>query len=452
MSKIIKVLLILCAFAGTARAQQNEILDEIIAKVGESIILKSDLEKSYQQLKDQYTDYEGDLRCELFHQLLTQKLLLYKAELDSIVVPDERVEYEIERRINYFAQQAGGERELEKYLQMSLVEYKAEMRKKMKEEMLIDEARNTLLKDVKVTPTDVRKFYEDIPKDSLPEFGAEVEVAQLVMIPKASEFAENYAKKTAERIRSELLLGKTDFCIAAAIYSKDDGSKNDCGNLGDFKRGQMVPEFEAAVFKLKKDSISPVIKTAYGYHIIQLIERRGDIANARHILIRPEILTADNAKVTDNLRQIRSDIEAGKISWCDAVIKYSEDEQTKGNCGFFTDPNVGSSLIGLEFLETEIARNISTMKAGQISTPLVVPQYDGTNLYRIVYLKTENPPHIANIEQDYQKISLYAEEKKKQDALESWVKEFRKEMYIWIDEKYFVCPETKSWVNKSQQN
>ena len=284
-------------------------LDEVIAVVGESIVLKSDLDRTYYQMSLQYPTYNGDLKCELFDQILTQKLLLYKADLDSLVVAEERVNYEIDRRMDYYANQAGGLQNLEKYLGMSLVEYKAQMRRKMTEEMQIQEAQNSIISDLKVSPTEVRKFYEDIPEDSLPDFASEVEVAQLLVAPKPSAAAEKYARETAERLRKELLEGSRDFCLTANIYSDDQGSKKDCGSLGDFKRGQMVPEFEAAVFKLKKEEISKVVKTQFGYHIIQLIERKGEIANARHILIRPKILQSDLEKTSKKLSRVKRLIE-----------------------------------------------------------------------------------------------------------------------------------------------
>lgn len=453
MRKNIKVYLLIgfiSGFSATTFGQKVGVLDEVIAVVGENIVLKSDLDRTYYQMSLQYPTYNGDLKCELFDQILTQKLLLYKADLDSLVVPEERVNYEIDRRMDYYANQAGGMENLERYLGMSLIEYKAQMRRKMTEEMQIQEAQNAVIADLKVSPTEVRKFFEDIPKDSLPDFASEVEVAQLLIAPKPSATAEEYARQTAERLRKELLQGSRDFCLTAQIYSDDLGSKKDCGTLGDFKRGQMVPEFEAAVFKLKKDSISKIVKTQFGYHIIQLIERKGEIANARHILIRPKILDSDLEKTSKELSKIRKLVESDSISWCAAVAKYSTDENTQVNCGFYVDPNIGTSRIEITALESDVALRVSGLKPGGISPPHAVPQQDGSTWFRLIYLKSETPPHKASLEKDYQKLSVYALEKKKQDTLNEWSQSFRKDVYVWIDEKYMVCPDMDKWITNKK--
>ncbi len=433
-------------------AQKLGVLDEVIAVVGENIVLKSELDKTYYQMSLQYPEYDGDLKCELFDQILTQKLLLHKAELDSLVVQEERVNYEIDRRMDYYSSQAGGMQNLEKYLGVSLIEYKAQMRKKMTDELQIQEAQNAIIADLKVSPTEVRKFYLDIPTDSLPDFASEVEVAQLVIAPKPGKAAEDYARQTAENLRKELLAGTRNFCLTAAIYSDDEGSKKDCGSLGDFKRGQMVPEFEAAVFKLKKDSISKVVKTQFGYHIILMVERKGEIANARHILIRPKILQSDLEATSNLLNSIKTQIENDEITWCDAVAKYSNDENSQANCGFFLDPNVGTTKIEITALESDVAMRVSSMKAGEISTPLGVPQQDGSMSFRILYLKSESPPHKASLQKDYQKLAVYALEKKKQDTLNEWSESFREDVYTWIDEKYFVCPDIDKWISNEKKS
>jgi peptidyl-prolyl cis-trans isomerase SurA len=440
---------LIAAFANNTQAQDNSvgILDEVIAIVGDNIILKSDLDKEYFQLRLQYPEYDGNLKCTLFDQLLTQKLLLHKADLDSIVIEDERLEYEINRRIEYYASQAGSVERLEKYLGIPIIQYKDEMRKKVRQQMLIQEAQASMLNNVKVSPTEVRTFYEEIPLDSMPDFNAEVEVAQLLVKPKPSKAADDYARNTADRLRAEIVSGDKDFCIAVDIYSDDVVSARDCGNLGDFKRGQMVPEFEAATFKLKKGEISPVIKSDFGYHIIQLIERKGEIANARHILIQPKILSSDLEKTMASLQKIKKMVEMDSITWCEAVRKYSEDENSKGSCGFYTDPEVGSAQVEITLLEADVALRIEKLKVGEISAPHSVPQADRSSAYRILYLKSENPPHKASLEKDYQKISVYALEKKKQDVLKTWSVSFRKDLYIWIDDKYFVCDGIDSWLN-----
>jgi peptidyl-prolyl cis-trans isomerase SurA len=444
--RIIISLLAIFAFVSQALGQYDAVIDEVIGVVGESVILKSDLEKEYSQMRLQYPAYEGNLRCELLSQLVTQKLLLYKAQLDSIEIADEQLEYEINRRIDYFAAQAGSLEALEKYLGSSILEYKEEMRPKIREQLLIQQAQEALTGDVTISPTEVRKFYEEIPEDSMPAFNSEVEIAQIMMEPKASESAERYAMDLAKRLRQELMEGTRDFCLTASLYSADPGSKDECGDLGFFKRGQMVPEFEAAAFKLEKDSISEIVKSKFGFHIIQMLERRGNTLKARHILIKPAIIGKDFARAQEKLAGIRQEIMEGSLDWCKAVNLYSEDQMTSQGCGFFVDPSSGTNKIEVTALPPDVALWIDKLEPGDISEPHGVPQRDGSRMYRIIYLKSEEPPHRANLVQDYQKISVYALEQKKQQTLLDWVESIKTDTYIWIDEKYLNCKEMEKWI------
>jgi len=420
-------------------AQKTGLIEEVIAVVGDNIVLKSDLDKEFIQMQLQLPQYEGDLRCDLFNQLITQKLLLHKAELDSLIIDDARLEYEIDRRIDFYAQQAGGVDRLEDYLGIPVLQYKNEMREKVRNQMLIQEAQASMLRDMKVSPTEVRKFYNDIPEDSIPYFNAQVEVGQILVTPQPSKISDEYARQRAEDIRKELISGKRSFCLTATLYSDDPGSKNRCGELGEFKRGSMVPEFERAAFKLKKDSISPVVKSQFGYHIIQLIERKGNVLNARHILIRPKIISSDYQRTIGELNGVIDMIKSDSMDFCKAAQKYSEDEATKSNCGLFVDPAAGTNFIEVTELEPDVALQIEKLKAGEYSKPHSVPQMDGSVKFRVLYLKTEVAPHKADLSRDYQKIANYALEKKKQDTINNWSKDFKEQLFIRIDEKYAQC-------------
>ncbi len=438
MRKAVAYLVILFLSSG-AFAQKTGLIEEVIAVVGDNIVLKSDLDKEFIQMQLQLPQYEGDLRCDLFNQLITQKLLLYKAELDSAIIDDARLEYEIDRRIEFYAQQAGGIDRLEDYLGIPVLQYKNEMREKVRNQMLIQEAQASMLRDLKVSPTEVRKFYNDIPKDSIPYFNAQVEVGQILVTPQPSKISDEYARQRAEDIRKDLISGKRSFCISATLYSDDPGSKTRCGELGEFKRGSMVPEFERAAFKLKKDSISPVVKSQFGYHIIQLIERKGNVLNARHILIRPKIVSSDYQRTIDELNGVIKMIESDSMDFCRAAQKFSEDEATKSNCGLFVDPAAGTNLIEVTELEPDVALQIEKLKAGEYSKPHSVPQMDGSVKFRVLYLKSEVAPHKADLSKDYQKIANYALEKKKQDTIDNWSREFKEQLFIKIDEKYAQC-------------
>ena len=290
--------------AASAIAQPKQILEDVVALIGENIILKSEWEAEYLQVKDQYTNFKGDLKCEILNQLILQKLLLHKAELDSVVITDEQVEYEMDRKIRYFVSQIGDEKRLEEYLGKSILQYKEEMKPRIMQQMQVQETQKTMLDAVKVTPTEVKKYFDEIPTDSLPLFGATVELGQIVIIPKPNQFAKDYAYSTLKKYREEIIAGKRNFELTAKSFSDDKGSGMNGGELGFFKRGEMVAAFEAMAFKLKPDSVSPIIETQYGYHILKLIDRKGERINIRHILIKPIIITRDLAETEKFLKDL----------------------------------------------------------------------------------------------------------------------------------------------------
>jgi peptidyl-prolyl cis-trans isomerase SurA len=428
-------------------AQPIGILDEIIAVVGENYILRSDLEAEYFQIKTQYEVVPENLRCELMEQLLMQQLMLHKADVDSTYVGEDVIEAELERRLRFYASQIGGEKKLEKYLGKSIAEYKETIRPTLEKQMRIQEVQTAMIKDIKVSPTEVRSFFDEIPKDSLPVFESEVEVGQILITPKPSKFAKEYAYSTLEKLRNEIISGKRDFGVTASSYSDDVGSKMKGGELGYFERGQMVPEFEAMAYKLKGDSISAIIETDFGYHILQLMDRKGERLNVRHILIKPKIIETDIDDTKDFLRQLTTKIKADSISFCDAAAKFSEDENTKGSCGLFTNAALGTNKVELNELEADVALVVQRLDPGQISSPIEVHNPDGTSSYRIIYLKSEVEPHLADLKTDYQKIQAYATEKKKAEEMQKWAQLYRKSSYVWIDEDFTDCPTLKEWNN-----
>lgn len=430
------------------RAQEKIILEEVIAVVGDFPTFSSEFEAEYFQAKSQYEGFQGDLRCEMFSKLLTDKLLLQKAKIDSIEVADERVESEIERRLRFYASQIGGDEALEKYLGKSLLAYKEEIRDRIRQQMTAEEVRQKLLADVKVSPTDVKRFFDEIPVDSLPLFDAEVEVGLILLKPEASAYAREYAYNTISRLREEIVSGKRDFGIAAASYSDDLGSRIKNGELGYFSRGQMVPSFERAAYLLKGDSVSPIIETEYGFHILQLIDRKGEKLNVRHILIKPKVVSSDLEAARKKLENTLVEISAGRMDFCKAVQDFSDDDYTKQNCGFYMDPATGVNKIEVTQLEPDIALLVKDLKPGEFSPVLPVAMPDGSTYFRVLYLKSETPPHRANLRDDYQKIQAFALERKKQKTLEDWALEYSKSTYVRLDEKFNHCEQLKQWNNQ----
>lgn len=439
------VLLLVTAFS-FSKAQPKQILEEVSAVIGENIIIKSEWESEYLQAKEQYTEFKGDLRCEILNQLILQKLMLHKAEIDSVIITDEQVEYETERKMRYFISQIGDEKKLEQYLGKTILQYKEEIKPKIKQQMLIQEIQRKLFDEVKVTPTEVKNYFDEIPKDSLPLFGTEVELGQILITPKPNKYAKEYAYSVIKKYRDDIISGKRNFELTAKSFSEDKSSAINGGELGFFKRGEMVAAFEAAAFKLKPDSISPIIETQFGYHILKLIERRGERINIRHILIKPTIINQDLAETEKLLNNIIDKIKKDSFTFCQAANKYSEDEYTKSNCGFFSDPNLGSSKIDIEMLEKDIVLQIQNLKIGEFSTPTIVTLPDGSTAYRVLFLKSETKPHRANLKDDYQKIQAFALEKKKQKAINDWADKYKKNVYIKISENNNNCEEIKHWL------
>ena len=443
LGKIILPLILLIGI--NASAQPKQVLEEVAAVIGDNIILKSEWEAEYLQVKDQYTSFKGDLKCEILNQLILQKLMLHKAELDSIVIADEQIDYEMDRKIRYFVSQVGDEKRLEEYLCKSVIQYKEEMKPRIMQQMQVQEVQKKMMDLVKVSPTDVKKYFDEIPTDSLPLFGAEVEIGQIVIIPKPNQFAKDDAYLTLKKYREEIITGKRNFELTAKSFSDDKGSAINGGELGYFKRGEMVAAFESMAFKLKPDSISPIIETQYGYHILKLIDRKGDKINIRHILIKAPVISRDLAETEKFLKGLIVKIKADSLTFCQAAGKYSEDETTKSNCGFFTDPNVGSNRVAIELLDKDVVLQVQKMKVGEFSLPTPIQASDGSSAYRILYLKSETKPHRANMKDDYQKIQAFALEQKKQKSMDDWANKFKKTVYIHIEPNYTVCQEMKRW-------
>jgi peptidyl-prolyl cis-trans isomerase SurA len=432
-------------FALISQAQTGKVIDEIVAVVGENIVLRSELEAEYEQAKKEMDIYDGDLKCEILNQLIIQKLYLHKGQLDSVYATADRVDAEVDRRIKYYAQQIGGEAKLEQYLGKSIAEYKDLMKSKIEQQMIIQQVQQALVSDIKVSPTEVRKFFNEIPTDSLPEFEQEVELAQFVMSPIPNKYAKEYALEKITELRKDIIRGVYTFEFAAKSNSDDKGTAVNGGELGYFSRGQMVGPFERAAFKLKGDTISEIIETEYGYHIMQLIDRKGEKVNVRHILIKPLIVNSDFTNLKKQINELMEAVNKDSITLCQLASQYSTDPYTKDNCGFFTDPTTGSQMVPLGMIDPMVARKVPFLPVGEFSEPEQFTNFDNSMAFRFFFLKGTKPAHKANLKDDYQKIQTLALEKKQDDVIKDWVKGYKKGVYVWIDEKYVNCEELKDW-------
>jgi len=447
MKKYLYITLLMVISTANLKAQ---IVDEIVAVVADKIILRSEIEFAYEQASRELGRSGDSLRVVILEQKLIENLLVLKAQIDSLPVNEERIDGELEERIRYFSQEYGGEKKLEEIYGKSISEIKAANRDKIKNNQLAQAMMAKILKDVKVTPTDVKNFYNEIPEDSLPYYSAEVELAQLVLEPKVSKESKQIAYEKIVELRRRIVEDGDKFSTLALIYSDDRMSASKGGDLGFFSRGMMVPEFEGAAFRLKPDSISKIIETKYGYHIIQGIQRRGEEANARHILIMPKIYPSDILLAKNLIDSLVNLIKLDSVSFEIVAKRYSTDELTRGSGGFIGTMVTGNTRIPIDILSKELNINVQDMKAGEISEPelFTLPGPDQKKAWRVFYLKSEVPPHRANLREDYQKLQAQTFEKKQRTTKEKWIEKTRKEFYIQINGSYRNNSALSGWISK----
>lgn len=443
---LLPLALVFCAISAKGQAQHA---DGILVTVGDKIILRSDFENEWAQMSrsEAITD-SAATRCAVLKKLIVQKLMLNQAEIDSLPLTDEKIEAEIENRLRYYQRQAGSQAELERYLGKTIIQYKEDIRPKMREQLLAQEMTGKIVANMKISPQEVKQYFGSIHPDSLPIIPTEVEVGQLLIEPPISEAARDYARLTLESIRTRILAGES-FEKLAKIYSEDPGSKIEGGLLPEFGRGEMVPQFETMAFKLKPDSISPVFESDYGFHIMKLLARKGERILARHILVKPPSTADDFLKSQQQIDSAYLMYTSGQMTWCDVVKKYNRSElNNKGYCGFLTDEQTGGQKILFEALPPETKKAIETLKPGDVSKPTYTRTADDKRVYYIVYLKSFDAPHKANLTQDYSKIQAEAEADKKERMVEEWILKTLKTTYLKINNKAFIdCFELNGWEN-----
>ncbi len=424
-----------------------------MATVGSKIILKSDIEKQYIQYMAQGGSIEDvNAKCMIFDQLILQKLLLNQADLDSVTVSEPQVEGELDRRMRFYIRQIGSEEKLEEYFHTSIRELKDEFRDVIREQLTVQTMQQKITKDVSVSPNEVREYFNSIPPDSVPYIDAEMEIGQIVKVPEVS-FEEKIAvKNQLEDYRKKILNGESDFAVIAALYSQDPGSAKKGGELGLFERGTMVPEFETAAFNLKEGEISPVIETKFGFHILQLIERRGDQINIRHILLRPQYSEAQFLKCAKVLDSLSVEINKGTISFEKAALDFSSDESTKNNGGLMLNPETNTTRLSPDKVDRTLFFQVDTLPLNIASGALYMTTDEGRQAFRIVMVKSRTKPHKANLKDDYQKVQEVTLSEKQNRMLSEWVKNKQKTTNIQINKEYESCELLKHWSRTSSLN
>jgi len=537
-----------------AQYSKGQMIDKIIAKVDDYIVLKSDLDKNYLEYVSSGQEGGEEVKCGIFESLVVGKLLVAKAEIDSVIVLDEEVQMNLDQRMQIILAQIGSQERLEEYYGKTVEEFEEELFDDIKEQLIADKMQRTITQDVSVTPSEVKRFFNRIPEDSLPFFSTEVSVGQIVVIPEVGENQRELARKKILDIRDRIVKGPDlsgtygdwtlnlnagnsleltdreggkytgsweyavsdrlltitlneisftanefqfvwkltkyggdslrfensdfnntskftaykinntsqkspvinidfllgswkitsfngdgqDFAELAREYSEDPGSARYGGELGYASRGTMVPEFEAVAMTMKPGEISKPVETDFGFHLIQLLDRRGNEFNARHILIRPDFSALDFEKAESFLDSLKNEILYDSLIFEKAAKEFSDDDASSGNGGFMVDAT-GSTRVSVEDLDPVVFFTIDTMEVGQISPPMRYRMQDGKEAVRILYYKDRVRPHKANLKEDYQKIQMATMNEKRKEVMDKWFDRAKKEVFVQIDDDYKYC-------------
>jgi len=416
---------------------QGVSLNKIIAKVDNYYVLRSDLEEAYQSYVGQ--NQTPPQKCQLLESLVINKMMLAKAEIDSVVVEEKLVDSELDTRMQYMVGQFGSEKNIVEAYGKSLEMLKSELRQQVKDQKIVQKMQQKITTDVKVTPRDVRRFFESIPKDSLPYMPADVEVGQIVRFAKPT-------KEQKEALRQRLLDFKKrvqdgeDFAKLAKENSEDVGSAQNGGDLGFAKRGAMVAPFEGAALKLKPNEMSDVVESDFGLHLIQLLETRGAEYHARHILLRPDYNRLDLTGPAQYLDSLRTLIAADSLKFDKAAHDYSEDKTTADAGGLLRDPQSGSSRLAMDgSMEYALFQMLDTMQVGSVSKPLPYRTEDGKSAVRLLYFKSKVAPHTADFKIDFEKLQNIVLTNKKNRAIDDWFRKSVSDVYITVDPEFQGC-------------
>lgn len=450
MNKYLTLVAILFLSLANTYAQEK-VVDKVVAVVGSNIILKSDVDQQYAQYLVQGNQPDENLKCAFLQNMLSQKLLTQQAVLDSIMVNEDDIDDEIDHRMRTMTARAGGQEKLEGFLGRSLIQYKDEIRPEIKEQLVAQKMQMKITEKVEVTPLEVRRFFDTFHKDSLPEFNTEVEIGELVIYPELTKKEKEIYKDKADGLRLRIK-GGDSFATLARLYSQDPGSAREGGELPFFDRQTMAKEFTSWAFKLKEGETSPVFETEFGFHFLEVLERRGEQVRVRHILIIPETPSAALERAKVEIDSTYQNVKSGKLDFSTAASLYSDDKETKYNGGMMLNAEnvqARTTFIPTDRLDPKVFLTIDTMKVGTFSTPEIFTDPTGKMGYRFLYLKSKIPPHLANLDQDFPKIKAAAFEDKINKTVSKWFEKRRKSTYIKIDEDYQSCDILKDWIADS---
>lgn len=448
--KITLNILLLTAMTMGLQAQ-SEIIDKVAAYVGSELILLSEVEEQYQLLLDRQAVQDESEKCGILENLMVQKLLVNQAKLDSIEIQDEEIDLQLDARIDRILTMMNNDVEqFEAYYGKSVAEVKEQFRQDLESQLLAERMRGQAMAEIKVTPSEVIEFFNAVPKDSLPYFNAEVEIAEISTKPKVNEDELQAAYDKLEGLKARIEAGE-DFADLAEKFSDDPGSARNGGGLGWMKRGSLVPEYEAAAYNLEPGELSDIVQSEFGLHLIELIERRGNSISTRHILIKPAITEADEARAVAYLDSVRNIILTDSLPFALAVSRFSEEKsQSYSNGGRLTNPATGNTFFEIGDLDPDIYFTIDTMEVGDISGPIEYVDRRGEKGYRIIQVLSYTDPHRANLKQDYFKIQQAAAEQKKGMNFFNWIENKAKNTFVRVETPFKTCPNIQVWLEDEE--
>ena len=439
--------------AAVSASGQNNVIDEVVWIVGDEAILKSDVESERLNAQYEGRKLDGDPYCIIPEELAVQKLFLHQAELDSVEVSELEILGELERRMNYLIDQIGSKEKMEEYYNKTSTQIREMFRENIRNGMTVQKMQREIIGDIKIVPADVRRYFKNLPQDSIPFVPTQVEVQIVTLEPKIPQEEIERVKKALRDYTDQITKGEIAFSTLARLYSEDEGTRRRGGELGFMGRGQLVPEYANVAFNLQDPAkVSKIVESEFGFHIIQLIEKRGDRINTRHILLKPKVEEKDLEAAINRLDTIAKDIRNEKFTFDEAATFLSHDKDTRNNHGLMANPNSGTARFEMQELaqvSQEVAKVVDGLNVGEISEPFTMINNKGKEICAIVKLKARIDGHKATITEDYQRLKSIVQAKLGDEKLQKWIKDKQKSTYVRINEDWVKCDfKYPGWVRK----
>ena len=435
----------LCAllFSSVAALGQNNVIDEVVWVVGDEAILKSDVENERLNAQYEGRKFDGDPYCIIPEQLAVQKLFLHQAEIDSIEVSEQEVMSRLEQQTNWLIDQIGSKEKMEEYYNKTSTQIREMLRENIRNGMTVQKMQQEIVGDIKIVPADVRRYFKNLPQDSIPFVPTQVEVQIVTLEPKIPQEEIERVKKALRDYTDQVHKGEIAFSTLARLYSEDEGTRRRGGELGFMGRGELVPEYANVAFNLQDpNKVSKIVESEFGFHIIQLIEKRGDRINTRHILLKPRVEEKDLEASLLRLDSIAKDIRNAKFSFNEAATFISQDKDTRNNHGLMANPNSGTARFEMQELaqvSQEVAKTVEGLNVGEISEPFTMINNKGKEICAIVKLKARIDGHKATITEDYQRLKSIVQAKLGEEKIQKWIVDKQKSTYVRINENWVKC-------------